>query len=562
MSSEESAAEKKPNRLRLWLSAPKRWTASTWATVLFAMFLVCSVIGCWIAFRMQQTYVPWRHYMTWPRLLSIFGLLAALPYVFHWGLRLWLQGEASRFPDVDQAWHAGLHALHEAGISLDETPLYVVTGSNSEMQERTIMNAHASPLSVVGVPKGPAPLHWYGNTESVYLFCSDTCWLSALNRLRLVREEEAAELALDAPGPAIPAGPMPAPTLSRVASAPRPNPAPTKLAPAPAGEIRGTMMLDQFVAEDAGPTLGGSANGNLAGAGRGTIMLTDPHTDVEDQTEVETYVESPQPIVSDRQPVVLPTRDSAVRLQRLQAVCQRLKNVRRPLCPVNGILTLLPFELIHATADETEEIERALQNDLGLIQTELQLRAPVTALVVGLEKEAGFRELVRRVGRDKSATQRFGGRFDYRASAVQENLKSFSAHVCGAFEDWAYTLFRSKDALSRPGNTRLYGLLCKVRCILKHKLGRILTNGMGFDPQRSSHDEPHLFSGCYFAATGRSQDRQAFVRGVLEKLQSEQEQIEWTDAAWAQERRCRKLFLAGIAVDVALVLTLAIRWFI
>jgi hypothetical protein len=573
MSGDESPA-KEPSRLSRILAAPKQWTMPTWATIALTCFLVTSIILCWGWFQREHQYVPWYHYMTWQRLLLTIALLVAVPSFFHRGLRLWLQGESSRFPEIERAWQAGVHALREAGIELGATPVFVCLGSNDELQERAIMNANATPLSVIGVPKGPAPLHWYGNSEAIYLFCTDASWLSVLNRLRREREEEQeSSLSLsDSPQgfAALPsagyrATPTSPPTAGRsgapmgAAKQNHAEPASSARAPAPAAptDYRGTMMLDQFVSESGPPTAKASAP---AANIRGTMILDEPEEEPQSVgTAVADFESSPIAAAATQhhQPIIVPSRDSTLRLQRLQAVCQRLRNSRHPLCPANGILTLLPFELIHATADEIEELERAIKNDLAVLRDELNLRAPVTALVVGLEKDSGFRELVRRVGRDKSASQRFGGRYDLRAMAAADHLRDFSSHVCGAFEDWAYTLFRAKGALSRPGNTRLYSLLCKVRCVLKHKLGRLLANGVGFDARQSSGDEPHLFSGCYFAATGRTADRQAFARGVLEKLVAEQEQIEWTDSAITKERRCRQAFFAGVVVDAVLVATLA-----
>ena len=79
----------------------------------------------------------------------------------------------------------------------------------------------------------------------------------------------------------------------------------------------------------------------------------------------------------------------------------------------------------------------------------------MTALIVGMERERGFRELVRRVGRTRARSQRFGRRFDVRCLASARELSAFCAHVCGAFEDWVYTLFRDEGSLTRPGNIRL-----------------------------------------------------------------------------------------------------------
>jgi hypothetical protein len=258
-----------------------------------------------------------------------------------------------------------------------------------------------------------------------------------------------------------------------------------------------------------------------------------------------------------RQAIALAQKDWTLRTELLRSIGQRLRHARQPFCPVNGVLVLLPFTTIEATGNELDELERAIRTDLSTVQQSLQLRAPVTSLVVGLEREAGFRELVRRVGREKSATQRFGGRYDVRSHSTSEHLRLFSGHVCGAFEDWVYTLFREQGALSRPGNARLYGLLCKVRCILKARLGDILAKGFGYDERTGDHATSHLFSGCYFASTGRTADRQAFVRGVLTKLVGEQEQIEWTPQALAQDRRYRVLCFVGVGLDIVLLAAFA-----
>jgi hypothetical protein len=185
----------------------------------------------------------------------------------------------------------------------------------------------------------------------------------------------------------------------------------------------------------------------------------------------------------------------------------------------------------------------------------LELRCPVTALVVGMEEEPGFRELVRRVGRDRAAVQRFGQRYDVRSVATPEEMNSLCAHVCGAFEDWVYTLFREQGALSRPGNTQLYALLCKVRLTIKHRLATILAGAFGSEAHQAA-DSPVLFSGCYFAAIGPTEDRQAFAKGVFNKLLEEQEQIEWTPRAMRHNRRYLRAAYLGFAIDAALLIAL------
>jgi type VI protein secretion system component VasK len=250
----------------------------------------------------------------------------------------------------------------------------------------------------------------------------------------------------------------------------------------------------------------------------------------------------------------------AERTAGMEYLCRLLRAARSPLCPVNGVLVALDFETIRADGPEAAALERAVRGDLRTMHEALRLCAPVTMLVVGLDEERGFRELVRRVGRERAAVQRFGRRFDIRCTADEDELAAFCVHVCGAFEDWIYQLFNAPGALARPGNVELYGLLCKVRTQLQRPLGHILVHGFGpggrSDAQSDPGGRPVLLSGCYFAATGPTEDRRAFVRGVFDKLDAEQEDVEWTPAALAEDRRYFRLFLAGMLTSAALAAAL------
>jgi type VI protein secretion system component VasK len=260
--------------------------------------------------------------------------------------------------------------------------------------------------------------------------------------------------------------------------------------------------------------------------------------------------------MGQRQTALLSPQESAEQLERLQHVCHLLRRARQPLCAVNGVLALIPQATVQGTPREVDELQRAVRSDLRTISRSLELHCPVTALVVGMEQEPGFRELVRRVGRERAAVQRFGQRYDVRSIATPEEMNALCAHVCGAFEDWVYTLFREQGALSRPGNTQLYGLLCKVRLAVKNRLAQVLAGGFGHDPQSGGDDDSILFSGCYFAAIGESEDRQAFTKGVFNKLIEEQEQVEWTPRALRNNRRYLALAWLGLALDAVLVVAL------
>lgn len=516
------------------------------ASCLTTLFLVTTVVAVWVAFLLDADNIPWRHSISWLRIAGVLLLIAVIPYVVYKLIELWMEGEQSPFPDLDYAWAVGLHALATNGLAIDSIPIYLVLGSNSEQQERALMNASGRRMRVEGVPAGPAPIHWYANPDGIYLFCSDASWTSALASLR---EELAAEAS--AKGLSVSDNPAAGSLLGPAAPAVAPqNPQP----PEP-GNIQGTMMLDQFVQPAAESPTGASEPPNAQNM-RGTMMLGET---VSPQPALSSRAASSDAEGSDqREPVIVSSQYASGCLQELQYLCHLIDRVRQPVCGVNGVLTLIQLESIHSAQAETEELQKAIQADHKTIQYALQLNCPYIGLIVGLEKERGFRELVRRVGRDRAATQRFGQRFDVRATPSEEELASLSLHVCGAFEDWAYTLFREEEALMRPGNTRLYELLSKVRCSWKTKLADILAGGFGCKDDQV--DESIFFSGCYLAATGETPDRQAFVKGVLDKLDEEQEFVEWTSNATRSDRRQEWLAITGTLTCVVLAITLATMW--
>jgi len=259
---------------------------------------------------------------------------------------------------------------------------------------------------------------------------------------------------------------------------------------------------------------------------------------------------------SAREAMVLPSAEANEQDDRLEYVCRLIRRARQPLSPVNGMLTLLPYGLIKRSPREAIEVQRAVRRDMNTIRATAKVRCPVTALVVGLEEESGFRELVRRVGRERAKAQRFGKGFTIWSSPLPQRLESLAAHACASFEQWVYALFREKGSLSKPGNTKLYALLCEIRRNVQGRLAKILSGGFGHDPEQDGHNEPFLFGGCYFAAIGDTEDRQAFVKGVFDKLPEQQEELDWTEAALAEDERYQNFAQVILGIDALLFLAL------
>jgi hypothetical protein len=546
------------------LSVPARvaWMA--------AICLLLAILFVWISFLLDPRNVPWRHSLSPWRVALILLLLLAIPFVIYRGLRLWLQGDEHEFPDIDFDFTAGLQALAEHGLTIDSTPLFLFVGSEGDQQERAVLAAAGRSLSVRAVPSGPAALHWYAYPNAIYLFCSSSSLLSAIARLVDVKRASAGALpamrfdisdALSEPATPVSAAPAAAPPPHIRAAAPPVAPPP---APLPESQsVRGTISVDQFLAGRAAespvvaPAPAHSPALQESQSPRGTLVMSTPVTTAPAK-RVPGLAAQASAVDEGASAAVLTAQEAAEQRRRFEHVCSLVVRAREPVCPVNGIVALIPYEAVQANPREADALQRALHGDLETALGRLRLRCPVTLLFTGLDRERGFSELVRRVGQQRALTQRFGRGFDVAALATKEELAAFALHVCGAFEDWIYTLFREQGALTRPGNTHLFDLLCRVRFNLKSRLTDLLAEGLGFDGEASSEDRL-LVSGCYFAATGPTPDRQAFVKSVFDKLEEEQEAVEWSQRA-EREFRFLKWFarigwgLAGALLILAAVL--------
>lgn len=455
----------------LWVPS---WSLPAQCAVLTFTVLAGCTLAAWLIFRQDPSSVPWQHALTPRYLVTVALLIGVIPFFVQRGVRAILEADKALFPDIDFAWTAGLKALHDKGLSLQTTPVYLILGSAGEELEIPLLTASGRGFRVRGVPEGPAALHWYAHPDAIYLCCSEA---SVLSGVGLESRQLSSDLAT---------GRLPTPTAV-------------------------------------------TAPDNVDVLANGTSGPEDHPTG---------------------RPLKLLTRQQAsLQSARLETVGRLLRAARDPLCPVNGVLLLLPQDMIDAAPREIQQLADAVDSDLRTIQMALQVRPPVTAVVTGMEHDPGFRELMRRVGVERTGTQRFGQRYDLRAPSGAADLRAFSEHLCGTFEDWAHALFREENVLSRPGNTHLFALLCRVRSQLKGPLAEVLSSGIA-GPRETENQRRELFSGCYFVATGKSPDTQGFVRGVIDKLESEQDVVEWLPAAQQRGNRWKSSVAVAIALSV------------
>ncbi|MEM9826910.1 MAG: type VI secretion protein IcmF/TssM N-terminal domain-containing protein [Planctomycetota bacterium] len=490
-----------PRRM-LGLSLPVR------AALILGLCLVIILVIWTIVILSMQGLTQSKPYL-WGELPYLIALAIAIPIVVGIALKLWLEGEPSPFPEIESVWNAAQEAMTQQGIEANATPIFLVLGlSGDDDNDRFFAGIETS--LPVRVPGGGGPIRVMAGPDAIYISCTDASCLSQC----IAAGDSVAGV------PAVaPAGGAPLSTTMVLGDTP------AATAPAPPTSPAGAFPVGQAplspVPAVTPPAMGATIQiPDMPGAGSPVAAMVTPATAAPVQRMDPAAVQ----------------RASA----RLAYLCHCIRKRRDPLAPINGVLVSTPFRLlVESRGDQVSQLQVALVNDLATIRSSIRMRCGVTHVVTGMHEENGFCELIRRVGSERIASQRFGKGFGLWNTASEGQLKALVSHACGAFEDWCYHLFRSGGAIDERGNRQLYRLLCRVRSQLRPRLRDLVQNAYLVRPQGTdlTQEEPLLFAGCYFAANGPTPDLQAFLPSVFVKMRSQEEDLEWGREALAEERR-------------------------
>lgn len=477
-------------------------------------------------------------------------LVIVNPIIVYFLVKVSMAKDESRFPDIDRIWEAGLQECAKQGISLDNAPLFLVQGARDHRQASQLMRASTIPFPVIVPAKEESDILFFANSEAVFLYIQGCSCISRLSTA--------------------PSGPAPAPSAAGAPGGPATftgtidasmfdNPA------AAAGSAGHAPPPDQAIGQtltDSSmfPATGSSPQSAMpmqpAAAGVGGTMLLPQGGDAGDFVAAAAASSAGGAVPVPQ----LSSQDIASRNQKLRYVCSLIKKARQSLCPINGLITLLPFELIEIAAGP---LQTAAQKDMAILREELLVRCSNTVLITQMDKEPGFQELINRVGEEQMREFRFGKGCELWNAPEGPRLDAVAAHAVGAFEDWIYMLFQKENALQQPHNSRLFMLLCRIRGRFAENLRAVLSRGFGFDPNTEADlaYEQFLFSGCYFAAAGADPSRQAFVKSVFLKSMQQEGELEWTPEARRRDGQLQfaaNLFLLlGAASILAIILMLA-----
>ena len=457
----------------------------------------------------------------WIWVMAPLGLIILIPLCVYALIRL-LQQKPPGPTDLEKAWQEGVEALGHKRISLKNTPLFLVLGCESAGQARQLADACRLGFSVKPPENSDLPLLWYANPNAIFLFLNGCSSVSALNAKRTAdpaaRRPDALAAGAAQPNRTIDAAQGDA--FAHVANL-DPTPPPPVAQPAP-DHARGAALATLKPGESP------------------LAMTPSPGSPADRRI-------SPPDLKAD---------ELNQRAHDLTHLCEALRKARRPVCGLNGLLVITPFDLIEVASSECQ---KALLNDLKVVRQRLRVRCPATLVVSEMEKVDGFLELVKRLGEDRAREGRFGKGCQVWGDPREDRLDAVAANAVAAFEDWIYRVFQDPEALRRRYNNRLVSLLCSTRGPFANQIRDYVKKGFGYDPGRQPElgQRQLLFHGCYFAATGSEEDRQAFLRSVFCKAIEHAGELEWApearheDAVW--QAWAGVAGLVGTAALIALV---------
>ena len=486
-----------------------RWTlAFKWALLsLFFLLIIWAAAFIRHLLDTQRSNIDW-----WIWDLMALPFICVIPFLVFYFVKYLMMVEESRYPDIDRIWNESIRESASKGILMSNTPLFLVFGVSKLREANTMVQLMNLDFSVHVPTGGEPPISVHACPQGFFVFLNQCNCVSKLTMT----------------------------SSTTTAASPMENE--PGMSPS---DVGGTIDVDQIgamrfpMSESSAPSHPVQSSPIQPG---GTMLLD------ENQDHSEIW----KVLTTSKQ---LSSQDVVDAEDRLRYVCKLIKNARLPLCPINGIVSALPFELIESSSGQ---LQIAIQKDLAILRQELQVRCPNTALVTGMELEEGFIELIKRLPPNQSSENRFGKGSDIWVAPEASRLDAIAIHATAAFEDWIYMLFQEENGLKKKHNSRLFMMLCRVRGAFAENLRSVISRGFGYDPKIEPHlaFEQFLFGGCYFAATGSGPTQQAFVKSVFAKALQQEGELEWAPDA----RRLDSYFhfLANIAALIGMIALLAI----
>jgi hypothetical protein len=465
------------------------------------------------------------------------GFVFAAGYAFVrtviFAIGLFGRRDTSEFPDIDDAWDHALLALDRLGFDIRDVPLFAVVGTTPATE--------AEFFSSIGIEwKAIVPPRETDSQSCLRLYLDEKACFVALSNVgayarQLVNPEAAVH-------DVAPQGIRPGGMLETFGAVlPKSNPS----------SAMPTMTPQQFAMISQGNKPETASPRQPSYSGLRTMlpgMMDHPQ-----QTWSPAQASGPAPTAL---PAPLEQSQTALGLRRLNYFLKLLSADREPFCGINGLLSVLP---VRWTASSTSlELLSSLKADLHQFQTVLRQSFPVVALLSDIESLPGFRAFLNRMRRidlrveDKT---RAGTRCPMGTVMDRKHSEWVIDKSVDWFRDWIFRLFavttqdnqrdEGYQGLDDASNRDLYSLLCTLQ---KHRTTLWRQLELVFSPQG---ELPLRVSGYYFAAKGPSR---AFLRGVLQKLEDEQNEVAYFPSSCRRDKRLKTCAMLAVLCGLAFLI--------
>lgn len=508
--------------MKRFAELPLPWLVA-WTMLLVLIGLVASDV---VAYIFGDEVLRKDYGKTLPIFLVLIPVITVLSFIF---THLLMQKEVSRYPDIDMQWNEGLQQLVQQGIDISDTPIVLVLGAEDGKMVGQLADSIAGTFPVNTSATAGQGLAFLANPNVIYVFANGC---NRLSKLSLNRQVASAPVSADRGNPK---------RGSRVATATLDNDSSMDERNANDREDLGEPIESRRV-----PKFGGSKNLET--------LEEDPAMEA---------VSAPVTLVAGVESK-LNAEEQALFGDRLQYLVSLVCKTRYPVCSANGLLVLLPYELVEMSASATQ---LALQEDMRVLQENLRVRVPAIALVTEMDKHDGFVEMIDRLGLDKVRFARFGKGCETLGEASKMRLQAVVMHAVASFEKRIYELFARAETMRKKTNGKLFSFMARLRQKFEQNLVVIISEGFGQnEPGKDPANEPMFFSGCYFAATGDAPEKQAFVAAVFEKLiENDAGLLEWNSMALKEDQSYHQvanfvMTIGGVALLALLGLAIWVVW--
>jgi len=237
---------------------------------------------------------------------------------------------------------------------------------------------------------------------------------------------------------------------------------------------------------------------------------------------------------------------------RLAMLCERIRNRRSPLAPINGILSLVPFTPAEEAVPTYAMMGQAVCDDVVVVTKAFGLRVPLTVAFTDFERMDGFPELLKQTPAAEQRTTAIGQAFPPSLAVSTEQIAKISTVTSGLLQAQIASKLGGSGSVNQPlVNRALIELMMRIRLTLIDRIKTVLENALNYAAPGAG---PTMLAGCYVMATDTMADRRAFVRGMFDRMLAVQAELDWTPARVSTDAWSRRV--AGILkiVNIGLIL--------